>query len=295
MAVLAFLVSGSMAEFIVVQASLEDSLQDFSQYLWKQKVPHRIVTENGKQLLLVGSEHDAIQVSQAYKVFREGSGELPEISRSQGAELVSLKKRILAAPVTMLLLVLSVLGFLLVEFDPEFNYVRYLTFFEFERQGRYIVFSLPTGEYWRFLTPIFLHFSWLHIVFNTLWLWDLGGRIERIQGSLSMCGIVMVMGLGSNIAQSMFANVSVFGGMSGVIYGLLGYGWMWSLLCPEDSVGIPRSVLIFMLLWLVVCIFGGASLLGAGAVANAAHVGGLVMGVILGVAAGLIARSSRSG
>ena len=45
---------------------------------------------------------------------------------------------------------------------------------------------------------------------------------------------------------------------------------------------------LWMLIWLVLCMLGFASLLGAGAVANAAHAGGLVMGLILGFGAGLI-------
>ncbi len=47
-----------------------------------------------------------------------------------------------------------------------------------------------------------------------------------------------------------------------------------------------------MLGWLVFCMFGGATLLGAGAVANAAHAGGLVMGLLLGIGAGVIARAT---
>lgn len=282
-----------MREFIVVQAPIDESLEDFSRYLWQQKISHRIVTDNDQQLLLVGSEQAAHLVNQAYRHFREGHSELPELQlQEKDPVLDSLWQRLRAAPVTLTLLVLSILGFVLVELDPQFQYVSKLTFFEFERTARFIVFSLPEGEYWRFITPVFLHFSLLHIVFNTLWLWELGQRIERLQGSVSMIGLFMTMGLGSNIAQSMFAEVSVFGGMSGVIYGLLGYGWMWSLLCPQRSLGIPKAVISFMLIWLVLCMLGAAELLGAGAVANAAHVGGLVMGMLLGIGAGLIARSS---
>ena len=288
-----------MQEYIVVQASVDDSLQEFSRYLWQQKIPHRIVTDNDRQLLLVGSESDAVLVSGAYRAYqesggREGGGKMPDLGREQASDpaLSVLFARLRSAPVTVILMLLSILGFILVEMDPQFNYVKLFTFYEFESHGRAIIFSLPKGEYWRLITPIFLHFSWLHIVFNVLWLWELGYRVERMQGSISMIGIVMTMGLGSNIAQSMYAEVSVFGGMSGVIYGLLGYGWMWSTLCPRLSVGIPRPVIAFMLVWLVACMMGVASLLGAGAVANAAHVGGLVMGMLLGIGAGLIARAS---
>ena len=102
------------------------------------------------------------------------------------------------------------------------------------------------------------------------------------------------MGMGSNIIQFKYAEAGVFGGMSGVIYGLLGYGWMWSVICPERSLHIPKPVLIFMLVWLVACMLGFAELLGAGSVANAAHVGGLLMGLLLGIGAGIIARSTAS-
>ncbi len=279
-----------MQEFIVVKTAPDTDLGGFSRYLWQHKLPHRIVVEDGEQLLLVGSEENAAQVSHAYRLYQSGHDELPTLRRSEDESLSYLQQRLRAAPVTLMLLVLSLLGFVLVELDPTMEYVRWLTFFPFERHAQGIVFSLPEGEYWRLITPIFLHFSWLHIVFNTLWLWDLGGRIEHIQGSDRMIGIAMVLGLGSNIAQAAF-EVGVFGGMSGVVYGLLGYGWIWSVLCPKHSVGIPRAVLVFMLVWLVLGMLGAARLLGAGAVANAAHAGGLIMGMILGLCAGLLARA----
>lgn len=282
-----------MAEYIVVKASLNENLQDFSRYLWRQSVPHRIVREGDHQYLLVGSEEDALQVSQAYRDYLAGTQDLPSITRKDSNAALGFKRQLLSAPVTTVLLVLSICGYLLVAFNPDFSIVQYFTFYKLELPRGAIVPGFPSGEYWRLITPIFLHFSVLHITFNALWLWVLGHRIERIQGSARMIGLVMTMALGSDIAQSSFAAVSVFGGMSGVIYGLLGYGWMWSLLCPRRSVGIQPAVIVFMLVWLVFCIFGGARLLGEGAVANAAHVGGLVMGLILGIGAGLIARLSE--
>ena len=283
-----------MREYIVVKTATDKNLQSFSRYLWQQKIPHRIVTENDEQLLLVGSEEAAIQVGTAYRHYLAGAESMPELGVKQEENtLLRVIVRMLAAPVTLVLLVLSWLGFALVELDPNYHYVSLFTFFDIETYGRFLSFSLPEGEYWRFITPIFLHFSWLHIVFNSMWLWDLGQRIERIQGSRRTLGIVMTIGLGSNIAQSLFAKVSVFGGMSGVIYGLLGYGWVWSAICPDRSVGIPKPVISFMLVWLVLCMLGVAELLGAGAVANAAHVGGLVIGLLLGAGAGLIARTTE--
>jgi GlpG protein len=128
-----------------------------------------------------------------------------------------------------------------------------------------------------------------------LWLWDLGRRIEQLQGTWHLFGIVLSMAMGSNVIQYMFAGAGIFGGMSGVIYGLLGYCWSWSKLHPDTDLRVPVPVMTAMMIWLVLCLVGFASLLGAGEVANAAHVGGLVMGLLLGFAAGLIARPVKNG
>lgn len=279
-----------MSEYIVVDTSLEQDLSGFSQYLWAQKVSHRIIENDGRQLLLVGSEADAVQVASAYQKFLDGTAELPTIKRDSAPTQDSIVQRLSGAPVTLGFMLLGIIGYLIVSFDSDYSIVSQLTFFEFQRVGGRIVFSFPETEYWRMFTPIFLHFGVLHIVFNTLWLWDLGRRVELLRGSYGTLGLLLLMGMGSNIIQVIFSPVGVFGGMSGVIYGLLGYGWMWSWICPERSLQIPKSVIIFMLVWLVLCMFGFAKVLGAGEVANAAHAGGLIMGIVLGIGAGVIAR-----
>ena len=42
--------------------------------------------------------------------------------------------------------------------------------------------GLDGGEYWRLVTPIFLHFGIIHFVFNALWLALLGSKVERFAG-----------------------------------------------------------------------------------------------------------------
>lgn len=282
-----------MAEIIVVNTSLNEDLSRFSHYLWQQKVPHRIVEHDDRQLLLVGSDNDARQVSQAYQRYQQGEAELPQIERVANVEAGSARLSLLASPVSLVFIALSILGYALVVFNAQLGWAGYLTFLEITTGPQGQVLSLPRTEYWRLITPIFLHFGLLHIVFNTLWFWDLGRRIEQLHGSVRMLAAVLLMGLGSNIAQFMAGGDGVFGGMSGVIYGLLGYGWMWSYLCPTRSVHIPKPVLMFMLGWLVFCLLGFTTMLGMGNIANAAHVGGLLIGILLGLGAGFIERLSR--
>src|SRR5690606_32653781 len=87
---------------------------------------------------------------------------------------------------------------------------------------------------------------------------------------------------------------ALFGGLSGVLYGLLGYCWLYQLLAPNMHFDLPRGVVVMMLAWLVFCLSGIISVLGFGAIANAAHVGGLVVGCICGVIAGGMQRMRRA-
>lgn len=283
-----------MAEIIVIETSIDDNLRDFSQYLWQQKVPHRIVENDDRQFLVVGSEDDAKHVSLAFRNFQNGSEKAIDIERRKNAGLETLLQQVRRVPVTLCLLLLGIAGYFIVYLDSDYGLVKQLTFTEFTQVNGRTLFRLPSGEYWRLITPIFLHFGVLHIVFNTLWLWDLGRRIELLQGSVRMISLVILMGVGSNIAQYLFTENAVFGGMSGVIYGLLGYGWIWSYLRPSESLQIPKAVINFMLAWLVICLVGFTTLIGLGNVANAAHVGGLIMGMILGFGAGKIAKKGSA-
>lgn len=61
--------------------------------------------------------------------------------------------------------------------------------------------GLESGEYWRLLTPIFIHFGVLHLLFNMLWLWDLGGAVESRRGLWYFAGFVVVSGIGGNLVD----------------------------------------------------------------------------------------------
>jgi GlpG protein len=129
---------------------------------------------------------------------------------------------------------------------------------------------------WRFITPALLHFSLLHIVFNLLWWWQLGGLVEKKQGKQRLIILFVFSAIASNLAQ-FFLVGPYFGGLSGVVYGLVGYCWLSGKLNKKSEVFLPNSMFIFLLGWLVL---GFIDFLPAN-VANYAHLVGLFAGLIL--------------
>ncbi|MDD9893331.1 MAG: rhomboid family intramembrane serine protease [Gammaproteobacteria bacterium] len=135
--------------------------------------------------------------------------------------------------------------------------------------------EIRNGELWRLITPIFVHFGLLHLLFNMMWLWDLGGVIETRWSALQLSALVLVIGVSSNLAQYLMEG-ALFGGMSGVVYGLLAYLYILGRLRPDLGLHVPQAIMSFMLIWFALCWTG---LLGG--IANWAHTFGLVSGGLL--------------
>ncbi|ASP47573.1 rhomboid family intramembrane serine protease GlpG [Cognaticolwellia beringensis] len=128
----------------------------------------------------------------------------------------------------------------------------------------------------RLIGPAFFHFSWLHIVFNTMWWWQLGGSIEQVTGKFSLINLLIISALVSNVGQ-FFVDGPNFGGLSGVVYALVGYVWWVGWLMPDKGLSLSKPIIGFMLFWLLL---GYTSLMPIN-VANTAHLLGLLSGCIL--------------
>jgi GlpG protein len=272
-----------------LRVGVEEDLLPLSVLLQQRGVVHRIFEEDGHQVLKVQRAAQAAEVVALYQAWRGGQ---VRIELSGGPRSVPLGASVnwRAVPVTVTLILLSICGFLLLYLNAPIEWLGYLTFTPFELVNGKPVFGDAAGQYWRLVTPAFLHFGWLHIVFNSLWLWELGSKVERVMGQLNMCLLFVVIAVVSNTCQFLFGGPSLFGGMSGVVYGLLGFSWVAPLVQPAWRIRPTPAIMLFMVGWLVVCMVGLVQVLGFGAVANAAHLAGLVCGAVLGALFGLLSR-----
>ena len=135
---------------------------------------------------------------------------------------------------------------------------------------------LQNHEWWRLLGPAFIHFSVLHFIFNLLWWSMLGSQVERKFGSSFIIILFVVTALVSNLAQLMVSGPN-FGGLSGVVYGLVGFVWITGWLRPQWGLYLPKAIVGFMLVWLLL---GFADVLWVN-MANAAHTAGLISGCVM--------------
>jgi GlpG protein len=205
-----------------------------------------------------------------------------------------------STPLTMALIGLSVLVGILTSagMDKSSPTLSYLQFARgrYDPGARQLSFpvdgyaQIKQGEVWRVITPIFVHFGWLHLLFNMYWLYIFGIRIEARYGAWRMGLLVLAIAAISNVLQYEFGGHNAnFGGMSGVVYGLFGFVWMKAKYFPATGLYIHPQTVMFLLVWLVLCYAGSMEqfagwLPSLGNVANTAHSAGLGVGVVVGLA-----------
>ncbi|WIF62232.1 rhomboid family intramembrane serine protease GlpG [Enterobacter cloacae] len=140
-------------------------------------------------------------------------------------------------------------------------------------------------DVWRYFTHALMHFSVMHILFNLLWWWYLGGAVEKRLGSGKLIVITLISALLSGYVQHKFSG-PWFGGLSGVVYALMGYVWLRGERDPESGIYLQRGLITFALIWLIA---GWFDLFGM-SIANGAHVTGLAVGLAMAFADTLHAR-----
>ena len=167
------------------------------------------------------------------------------------------------------------------------------------------LYNIRQGEIWRLFTPAFIHFGAAHMIFNMLAWLMLGRPIEHRYGTLYFAGLVLAVALVSNLLQAIVAPelggtalvrdvggtgiglqqrlILPFGGLSGVVYGLIGFAWIKSEFDPSFGYRVPLSLVIWAIAWFFLGVSEFDEQLLNMSMANWAHGAGFVMGILAGL------------
>jgi rhomboid protease GluP len=88
--------------------------------------------------------------------------------------------------------------------------------------GLYSPYITQLHEYWRFITPIFVHIGFYHFLFNSFVLFFLGEQVESLYGHIRFFLIYLISGISGNILSFAIHNESVCAGASTSIFGMFG-------------------------------------------------------------------------
>ncbi|HOW64253.1 MAG TPA: rhomboid family intramembrane serine protease [Candidatus Paceibacterota bacterium] len=181
--------------------------------------------------------------------------------------------------ISLALIIVCGVVFFLSRFGQDMRNVGWLFIGSYQSMGGILdrlgaLTEIQHGQIWRLVTPVFLHFGWMHLIFNMMWLLDLGTMLELRTGRLRTATLFLGLAIFSNLCQYLVGGPN-FGGMSGVVYGLLGYVWIRGRLDPLSGLFLHPSTVIMMLIWFFLCLFGLV-----GKIANTAHAAGLLLGIL---------------
>lgn len=144
------------------------------------------------------------------------------------------------------------------------------------------------GEYYRLLTSAFLHIGIVHLVMNMYALYVIGPQLENFYGKVKFCVIYLGSALSASLMSLLFTQDAISAGASGAIFGLLGallyFGYHYRVYLGN----VMKSQIIPLIL---LNLFMGFVLAG---VDNAAHVGGLIGGILIASMVGVRYRSTKS-
>ncbi|RZA16466.1 MAG: rhomboid family intramembrane serine protease [Proteobacteria bacterium] len=175
------------------------------------------------------------------------------------------------------LIIINLVMFILeIKFSPgsSINEIPYQTLI---RLGAKDSVLLAAGEYWRLVTPMFLHGNLLHLIFNNWALFAVAFQLEALLGARVFLLLYFLAGIGGNILSAAWTvNLSV--GASGSLFGLLGCAWFFERTIHKrftETTGYKPKAGAYTVMVVANILFGFM----IPQIDNAAHMGGLIVGI----------------
>jgi len=285
-------------------------LLGFSEALERQGIRHRVIEEAGFQVIKAPTEDEARMVREALRHWRELGNEhwrrprneerrwrpallrfrrpLVRLARPRNEErrwrpalpAGDMSREFFHCPVTIVLMLICAAVAFWSRLGGEAWRVGFL-FYPMLASDSLVELLGGLGSpviLARTITPMFLHFGELHLIFNMLWLWYFGRQLEPLRPAWIYPAVVLLTSFVANTAQYLLGGGSNFGGMSGVVYGLVGYAWILHRFSPRSGLLLNDQMFLFFVIMLV-----AMEVFASSWIATAAHLGGLLAGLFLGI------------
>jgi len=139
--------------------------------------------------------------------------------------------------------------------------------------------AIAGGQWWRFVTPIFIHIGLLHLFFNSYALWIVGPQVEKLYGGARFVILYVLTGVAGVYGSYSYHPDTISAGASGAIFGLFGVLLVFGIR-HRDAIPpfFKRSVGTGVLPIIVINLIIGFTI---PAIDNSAHIGGLLAGAAL--------------
>lgn len=175
---------------------------------------------------------------------------------------------------TVILVVVNVIVFFVLSFGGMTESAIYMM----EHGAMYVPYVIENGEYYRFLTSMFLHFGFSHLLNNMITLIIIGRNVEPVVGKVRFLLVYFLSGLGGNllsfIGECATGDYAVSAGASGAIFGLTGSLFALTIIYRGRVGQVTMRDMVIMILF---SLYLGFTSQG---VDNLAHVGGLICGFL---------------
>lgn len=234
----------------------------------QQGIGFEVKQINGKKELWLDDEQYIDAVNKAYDAYKQAN-----LQQKQHTLSVKNLKQL---PVTASLILVSLIVALITQLGDQFLDLFFIAQIQYYPRS-WLPYS-GIALLWHSISPIFLHFGIEHIVFNSLTFWYLGSILERKLSILGYIGLILIIALVSNYSQ-LWISGPLFGGLSGVVYGLIGFACCYQFF--YRTLMIPNGLFYLSIGWIVLGFTPFFAAVGLGNMANTAHISGLLCGAIL--------------
>lgn len=156
------------------------------------------------------------------------------------------------------------------------------------KYGANNAYLTKSGEYYRLLSSMFIHIGLLHLLFNMYALYIVGPQVESFYGKFKYFLIYILSGVSGSILSITFSSNTVSAGASGAIFGLMGALLYFGFFYRNYLGSVIKSQIVPIIILNLVIGFSTSG------IDNAAHIGGLIGGILTSLALGVTDKTRKA-